>query len=89
MKPKSALKEIMMPDLVITNGKIVTVDPNFSVAQAVAVKNGKIVAVGTNDEIKTITGKKTKVINLKGSNMLPGINDTHCHISDWALTRPP
>jgi predicted amidohydrolase YtcJ len=86
---KSSLKELFLPDLVITNGKIVTVDPNFSIAQAVAVKNGKIVGVGTNDEIKTITGKKTRIIDLKGNTMLPGINDTHCHISDWALTRPP
>ena len=89
MKLKSSLKELMLPDLVITNGKIITVDPVFSIAQAVAVKNGKIVAVGTNDEIKTIAGKSTKVIDLKGNTMLPGINDTHCHISDWALTRPP
>jgi predicted amidohydrolase YtcJ len=86
---KSSPKELLFPDLVITNGKIITVDPDFSIAQAVAVKNGKIVAVGTNEEIKTITGKKKKVINLQGSTMLPGINDTHCHISDWALTRPP
>jgi predicted amidohydrolase YtcJ len=86
---KSSPTELLFPDLVITNGKIITVDPGFSIAQAVAVKDGKIVAVGTNEEIKTITGKETKVINLQGSTMLPGINDTHCHISDWALTRPP
>ncbi|HTY81373.1 MAG TPA: amidohydrolase family protein, partial [Dehalococcoidales bacterium] len=89
MAKKIAPNDLIMPDLVITNGKIITVDPKFSIAQAVAVKNGRIAAVGTNEEIKTVTGKKTKVIDLKGSTVLPGINDTHCHISDWALTRPP
>jgi predicted amidohydrolase YtcJ len=89
MKAINDNKEIFSPDLVITNGKIITVDSEFSIAQAVAAKDGKIVAVGTDDEIKTFIGEKTKVINLKGNTMLPGINDTHCHISDWALTRPP
>jgi len=89
MKTKATPLELLLPDLVITNGKIITIDVDFSIVEAVAVKNGKIVAVGTKDEIKTITGKKTKVIDLKGSSVLPGINDTHCHVSDWALTRPP
>jgi len=89
MKEKSALSNLLKADLVITNGKIITVDRDFSIAQAVAVKNGRVVAVGTNEEIKTITEKTTRIIDLKGNTMLPGINDTHCHISDWALTRPP
>ena len=42
----------MKADLVITNGKVITVDRDFSIKQAVAVKDGKIVAVGGNDEIK-------------------------------------
>lgn len=89
MKSKSALLEFMLPDLIIANAKIVTVDRNFSIAQAVATKSGKIVAVGTNEEVKALAGKRTKILDLKGNTILPGINDTHCHISDWALTRPP
>jgi predicted amidohydrolase YtcJ len=89
MKLKSEIRESVLPDLVLTNGKIITVDSHYSIAEAVAVKNGKIAAVGTRDEIKTISGKNTKVIDLKGATMLPGINDSHCHVSDWALTRPP
>jgi predicted amidohydrolase YtcJ len=89
MAAKITPKELIMPDLVITNGKIITVDPEFSIAQAAAVKNGRIAAVGTSQEIKTVTGKNTRIIDLKGSTVLPGMNDTHCHISDWALTRPP
>jgi len=89
MERRSAVAEYMLADLVIINGKVVTVDSSFSIAQAVAVKGDKIVAVGRNDEIKALTGKKTKTIDLKGKTMLPGMNDTHCHISGWALSRPP
>ena len=83
------LHDALMADLVFNNGKIVTVDSRFSIAQAVAVKDGRIVAVGDNDDINALAGKRTRKINLNGATMMPGINDSHCHISDWALTRPP
>jgi len=89
MSSISAISERLKPDLVIINGKIITTDAKFSIAQAVAVKDGKIVAVGASEKIKTLAGKRTKTIDLRGKTMLPGINDTHCHISDWALSRPP
>jgi predicted amidohydrolase YtcJ len=89
MEIKSKMLERVLPDMVIINGKVITVDSNFSIAQAVAVKDGKIVCVGTNDEIKSLAGRHTKILGLKGKTMLPGINDSHCHISDWALKRPP
>jgi predicted amidohydrolase YtcJ len=89
MKQKSALSELLMADLVLTNGKVVTVDHDFSIAEAVAVKGDTVIAVGKTDDINSLVGKRTKTIDLKGNTMLPGINDTHCHISDWALTRPP
>ena len=87
MELRSAVPERMPADLIIINGKVVTVDSNFSIAQAVAVKGDKIVAIGRNDEIKALAGKKTKTIDLKDKTMLPGMNDTHCHISDWSLSR--
>jgi len=87
MKRRSAVADHMLSDLIIINGKVVTVDSNFSIAQAVAVKGDKIVAIGRNDEIKALAGKKTKTIDLKDKTMLPGMNDTHCHISDWSLSR--
>ena len=79
----------LMPDLVLFNGNIITVDPHFSLVQAVAVKGDKIAAVGSNEDIKRLTGKRTRTIDLQGATVLPGINDSHCHISDWALKRPP
>ena len=76
------------PDLVITNGKVLTVDKDFSIAEAVAVKGGKIVAVGTNSEVRKLIGENTKILDLKGKTMLPGINDAHFHIQWFATNRP-
>jgi predicted amidohydrolase YtcJ len=89
MEEKKAFSNPLAADLVITNGQIITVDNSFSIARAVAVKGDKIMAVGKADEISPLAGQGTQTIDLKGATMLPGINDTHCHISDWALTRPP
>jgi len=77
--PKAKVKPA---DTVYINGKVVTVDKKFSIKQAVAVSKGKIVAVGTTKAIEKYVGKKTKVVDLKGKMMLPGINDSHTHVSD-------
>jgi predicted amidohydrolase YtcJ len=79
----------MSADLVITNGKIVTVDHDFSIQQAVAVTAGKIVAVGGNDEINEFIGSDTKVLDLKGKPLLPGINESHMHAPFFGASRPP
>ncbi len=79
----------MLADLVIINGKIITVDRNFSIARSVAVKDGKIVAVGTGDKIKELAGIGTKTLDLQGKTMLPGINDAHIHASLYWGSRPP
>jgi len=76
-------------DLVVINGKVITVDKNFSIKQAVAVKDRKVIAVGTNEEIKTFITKDTKVLDIKGKPVLPGINDSHCHAALFGGTRPP
>ncbi|GAH28516.1 unnamed protein product, partial [marine sediment metagenome] len=70
-------------------GKVITVDSNFSIVQAVAVKDAKIVAVGTDEEVRALVGKDTKVLDLKGKTMLPGINDAHIHLSVMGTRRPP
>jgi hypothetical protein len=83
------IPEEQAADLVIYNGKVVTVDKSFSIAQAVAVKGDKIIAVGTDEEIKALVGKNTKVLNLEGKTMLPGINDTHVHSTLFGSEKPP
>jgi predicted amidohydrolase YtcJ len=79
----------MKADLVITNGKVITVDQDSSIQQAVAVKDGKIIAVGTNDNIKAFISSDTRVLDLKGKPLLPGINESHMHAPFFGASRPP
>jgi len=66
-------------DLVLLNGYVYTVDPQQSVAQAVAVKDGKIEAVGSDEDIKAYRGPETREIDLAGRMLLPGLHDVHMH----------
>ncbi len=66
-------------DTVLVNGKIVTVDDRFTIAQAVAIKDGRIVGVGKSDAIRKQAGKDAKVIDLKGKTVIPGLIDNHAH----------
>ncbi|MET4578845.1 amidohydrolase [Ottowia thiooxydans] len=81
-------------DLVLKNGYVYTVDTSRSEAEAVAVKNGKILFVGKNRDADAYIGEKTQSVDLKGKMLLPGIVDSHNHVSDhpeglfWLTTRP-
>ncbi len=75
------MTNIVQADIVILGGNVITVDPVKPKAQAVAVKFGRILAVGSDEQIKPLIGSKTKVVDLKGRTIIPGLNDTHCHIS--------
>lgn len=80
-------------DLVLTNGKIVTVDGRFSVRQAMAVRNGKVLAVGRNRDVLRLRGERTRVVDLQGQTVLPGLIDSHTHPSgasmiEWAHPVP-
>jgi len=69
-------------DLILINGKIITVDQKDSIAQALAIHDGKIVAIGTNEEIRKIAAKDSRVIDLRGRTATPGLIDTHCHFDE-------
>lgn len=66
-------------DIVLINGTVITVDKDFSIAEAIAIKNDKILAVGSNKEINKLTNAKTILIDLKGKTVIPGLIDSHCH----------
>jgi predicted amidohydrolase YtcJ len=66
-------------DLILLNGKLVTVDKNFTIAEAVAIKKDKIIAVGSNKEIRKLANRETKIIDLKGKTVIPGLIDAHAH----------
>jgi predicted amidohydrolase YtcJ len=66
-------------DTILVNGKILTVDAQFSIRQAIAVREGKITAVGSSVEIRKQAGPGTRVIDLQGRTVIPGLIDSHIH----------
>ncbi len=77
----SFTKEI---DLLVLNGKIVTVDNQLNISEGFAVNDGKIVAVGTKEELlKKYTAEKS--VDLKGRYVYPGLIDAHCHFYGYGM----
>ena len=73
------LPDDLCADLVFINGKIITLDKNDGVYEAVSVKNNRILRVGGNDSVKETAGNKTRVVDLEGKTLLPGLIDSHMH----------
>jgi predicted amidohydrolase YtcJ len=73
-------------DLILLNGKVVTVNQEFTIAEAVAVKDGKILAVGKSHEINLLKGANTEVLELGGKTVLPGLIDSHIHMVGTGFT---
>ena len=76
--------EKLRADMVLVDGKIVTVDPQDTIVEAVAVKDGRILATGTTSEIMELAGEGSEVVDLGGKTVLPGLIDTHTHPSGAA-----
>ena len=72
-------------DLILTNGKIITVDPAFTIAQAIAIAGDRILAVGPDAAMAAMAGPATRVVDLKGKAVIPGITDGHAHMDREAL----
>jgi predicted amidohydrolase YtcJ len=73
--------EALSADLLLINGRVLTMDAHDGVAQAVAVWNGKIVAVGSSADIEPLAGASTQVIELDGRTAMPGLTDCHVHLA--------
>jgi predicted amidohydrolase YtcJ len=69
-----------VPDLVLRNGRFTTLDRAKPIASAVAIREGKFVAVGDDAEVVPLAGATTRVIDLKGRLVLPGLIDNHTHV---------
>ncbi|WP_441243076.1 amidohydrolase [Tardiphaga sp. 768_D3_N2_1] len=67
------------PQVVLTGGKILTLDGQSTIAQALAIRDSKILAVGSDAVIKPLAGPQTRVIDLAGKSVVPGLIDTHAH----------
>jgi predicted amidohydrolase YtcJ len=69
-------------DLILRGGKIITVDRDFSIEQALAIKDGRFLAVGTDRDMRPLIGPATRVIELAGRTVIPGLIDSHIHATD-------
>ena len=70
---------IVPADLVLRGGKVLTVNAGFDTAQAVAVAGNRILAVGSDAEVMGLANEKTRVVDLKGATVIPGLRDSHLH----------
>jgi len=66
-------------DLVLVGGKVVTVDDELPRAEAIAVSGNRIAAVGTEDDIRARVGADTRVVELEGRTVIPGLIEGHAH----------
>jgi predicted amidohydrolase YtcJ len=84
-------------DLILRNGKVITVDREFSIKQAVAIRDGRFVAVGGESDVRPLIGPATRVVDLEGRAVIPGLIDAHIHATvaglswdadlHWQMTR--
>ena len=72
-------------DIIYLNGNIYTVNDNFDVAEAFAVKEDRFIAVGSNEEIKKYADADTEIIDLKGKTVIPGIIESHLHVNFFGI----
>lgn len=84
--PAEAPDTVLVPDIVLVNAKVLTVDPSDTIAEAVAIRGNRISAVGGSAEIKALAGEGTRVIDLGGRTVIPGLIDSHIHAIRGGLT---
>ena len=72
-------QETVAADVVIMGGKVATVDPNLGNVEALAINGYQITAVGSNEEISSLIGSETKIVELNGRFAMPGFIEGHGH----------
>lgn len=70
----------MIADTVLTNGKIYTMDKDNTVVESIAINANKIIFTGSDSEVKSYISSHTKVVDVKGNTVLPGLIETHVHV---------
>src|SRR5580704_15112111 len=75
----ASLAAAQTADTVLFNGKILTVDKDFSIQQALAISHGKVLATGNTAAMKKLAGDKAKLVDLGGRTVIPGLTDGHIH----------
>jgi hypothetical protein len=82
----AAAARAQTPDTILVNGKIVTVDAQSSTREALAIRDGRIVALGSSAQMRKLAGTHSRVIDLKGRTVIPGLVDSHLHAIRAAQT---
>ena len=72
-------------DVILYHGKIVTVDSQFHIADAIAIRGDRILAIGARSEIGKLAGPSTRQVDLKGKTVLPGLMDSHSHAAEASM----
>ena len=86
MAAGASVASAQVADTVLFNGKVLTVDPQFSTRSAVAVREGRIMAVGNDTDVRKLAGPSTRSIDLQGRTVIPGLIDSHLHATRAALS---
>jgi predicted amidohydrolase YtcJ len=82
------MESLLAPDLILYNGKIVTVDDKSTIAEAVAIKEGKFIAVGRSNTVLALASSgTTKCVDLQGRTVIPGLIDGHFRMLDRATAQ--
>jgi predicted amidohydrolase YtcJ len=79
-----ATRTMLAADLILLNGRVLTMNARHAAVEAVALRDGKIVAVGASVEIESLAGASTQMIDLDGRTAIPGLTDCHVHLASDA-----
>lgn len=71
------------PDMLLLGGRVFSADPETPWAEAVAIRGERIIAIGTDDELARLAADGTRVVELAGRVVIPGVNDAHVHLEIW------
>ena len=82
-RPALTLAPGTSADMILLNGNIITMDRADSIVQAVAVKDGLVLQTGATDAIRALAGSNTKIVDLRGKTVTPGLIDAHNHLQGW------
>lgn len=72
-------------DTAYINGRVYTADKEFSIRSAFALSGDRFIAAGSDEEIRALCSSQTKIIDLKGRTVLPGLIDSHLHINNTGI----
>jgi predicted amidohydrolase YtcJ len=82
--PPASVAQDAPPDTILVSGHIVTMDEARPTAEAIAIRDGRILFVGSTAHVTTIKGPQTRVIDLRGMTVVPGLVDGHLHFANLA-----